>query len=404
MPFSIMFDPEFASTRESALTTLKDFIPRTGKYSRDRNHVIPGHGNVSRLSPAIRHRLLTEWEVAQAPLSRYAASTLEKFTQEIYWRNYWKSWLSLRPQVWEDYEESITKPDEDAQAIMAGEGPIGVMNLFARELRRTGYLHNHARMWFAGYWIHIARLPWQWGARFFEQELLDFDPAPNTLSWRWVAGLHTPGKTYLPRRANIEKYLDPQLLAQAGPSGLELLESPEAQLPEHSGKPPITRQDLVSDAIPETAGLWIHEEDLSIAQSELANFSPQATLVTYDGERLEKIGASPNRIRWLKSATQDIASRRNVSHSHRLNLGEWARDNHLKDLVAFRPEIGPLHSQLPILREDLKKAGVTLHLIIRKEDAVLRPFAKAGFFPFWMKLQKRLKSGEFPPTQKLCQS
>ena len=36
-----------------------------------------------------------------------------------------------------------------------------------RELVDTGYLHNHARMWFASIWIHTLELPWQLGADFF---------------------------------------------------------------------------------------------------------------------------------------------------------------------------------------------------------------------------------------------
>ena len=74
----------FAATREEPLERLKDFVAVSGKYSRDRNHVVPGHANVSRLSAAIRHRLVTEWEVAAAPLVRYAPSTVEKFTQVVY--------------------------------------------------------------------------------------------------------------------------------------------------------------------------------------------------------------------------------------------------------------------------------------------------------------------------------
>ena len=48
-------------------------------------------------------------------------------------------------------------------------------------------------MWFASIWIHTLKLPWELGADFFLKNLIDGDPASNTLSWRWVAGLHTKG-------------------------------------------------------------------------------------------------------------------------------------------------------------------------------------------------------------------
>lgn len=61
-------------------------------------------------------------------------------------------------------------------------------------------------MWFASIWIFTFKLPWQLGADFFYRRLLDGDSASNTCSWRWVAGPHTVGKTYLARADNIEKF------------------------------------------------------------------------------------------------------------------------------------------------------------------------------------------------------
>ncbi len=66
--------------------------------------------------------------------------------------------------------------------------------------------HNHARMWLASIWIFTLRLDWQLGADFFLRHLIDGDAASNTLSWRWVAGLHTKGKHYLAREDNIARY------------------------------------------------------------------------------------------------------------------------------------------------------------------------------------------------------
>jgi len=376
------------ATRDQALDQLQDFVALSGRYSRDRNHVIPGHGNVSCLSAAIRHRLMTEWEVAAAPLSRYAASTVEKFTQEVYWRSYWKGWLSLRPQVWTSYLEEIEDHPE-AEAIRQGNGPVEVMNGFARELTETGYLHNHARMWFAAYWVHLARLPWQLGAKFFQNHLLDFDPASNTLSWRWVAGLQTPGKTYLPRRGNLEKYLHPELLHS---KGLELLENPVAILPEEVVKPSIMRANLPENFLPDGHPvLWIHEEDLSPERSPLGEIEPSKIVVTSDVP-----GKSALQKKWLGTALDDAVMRAKKHFQAPVERADtlisWAKQNKVSEVVTLRPEVGPLHDLLP----PIEAAGVTVNLIVRPEDRYLRSFATAGFFGFWKKLQGRMAKGEFP--------
>lgn len=376
------------ATRQEALDQLKNFVAVSGKYSRDRNHVVPGHGNVSCLSAAIRHRLVTEWEVAAAPLVRYAASTVEKFTQEVYWRSYWKGWLSLRPQVWDEYLAGIVERD-GAEEIRQGEGPVEVMNGFARELRETGYLHNHARMWFAAYWVHVEKLPWQLGAKFFQDHLLDFDPSSNTLSWRWVAGLQTPGKTYLPRRGNIEKYLHPELL---NAEGLERLEKPTAVMPENPVRPEVMRESLPECEVPEMGEvLWLHEEDLHLESSPLMDYQPSRVVVTGN-----LAGKSELQRQWLERALVDAAKRAEkhfgVEVERSESLLEWAREQGVTKVVGMRPEVGPLHDQLG----DLAQAGVESKLLVRKEDRYLRELARGGFFGFWKKLQVKIKDGEFP--------
>lgn len=217
------------ASRTATLGQLTGFIPIAGLYARDRNHVKPGHSSVSRLAPAIRHRLITEAEVVAAVLRAHPFGRVEKFIQEVYWRRYWKSWLALRPEVWSDYLKTLAEMpvDPHAQRVENSQSGNAVIDHFANELVTTGYLHNHARMWFAAWWVHEARLPWQSGATFFYRHLLDGDPASNTLSWRWVAGLQTPGKTYLARRGNLEKYLAPELLDSLS-SGLAAFEQPQA--------------------------------------------------------------------------------------------------------------------------------------------------------------------------------
>lgn len=404
--------PTFAATREDALRQLDAFIPFAGRYARDRNHVLPGHTNVSRLSPAIRHRLILEFESAEAPLRRYAASTVEKFTQEVYWRRYWKSWLSLRPQVWTDYLDQLAALQNDpsmkatrARAALceAGESPIAIMNHFARELMATGYLHNHARMWFAGWWIHIERLPWQLGADFFLRHLLDGDPASNTLSWRWVAGLQTPGKTYLPRRSNLEKYLPPDVL-KTHHQGLELLENPQALILPTEERPTITRPTLPTTPSMREGriGIWIHEEDLFIEQSPPASLHPRTIIATRDPTTWKRLRYPKIKNTWLETAIHDSAKRASNAFGIEVEVSgdasvtkallRWATEHQLQQITAMRPEIGPLHDQLDHLQAELSIAGIELVLFDRPEDIALRPLATGGFFNFWEKMQKSMKA------------
>lgn len=390
------------SSRTAALDQLSDFLPRAPLYARDRNHVQPGHPAVSRLSPAIRHRLISEDEVAAAVLAKHAAGRVGKFVQEVYWRRYWKSWLSLRPQVWRDYLDSLAAltTNDLARRIEAGESGNAVIDHFANELVATGHLHNHARMWFAAWWVHEAKLPWQTGAAFFFKHLLDGDPAANTLSWRWVTGLQTPGKTYLARRSNLEKYLAPHLLESLA-DGLTAFEDPEPQLPSVPAKEPVTRAELpATECLPATtSGLWIHEEDLSPETSPLAPLPFATILVTGHSSAWDRHGFPAAKRQWLLEALDDTARRATEHWKAPASIGSpsdlataltsWAKEQRLEKIVTLRPDVGPLDDAFPEVIDALSVAGIHLSLVDRPRDLVLRPLATGGFFQFWERMQKR---------------
>ena len=79
--------------------------------------------------------------------------------------------------------------DDGLAAASAGLTGIDFLDAWMRELVATGYLHNRARMWMAAIRIFTLRLRWKAGADLFMRDLHDGDPAPKTVSWRWVAGL-----------------------------------------------------------------------------------------------------------------------------------------------------------------------------------------------------------------------
>jgi len=391
--------------RSNALRQLTEFIPVATRYAWERNAVRPGHLGVSRLSPAIRHRLLSEDEVAAAVLAVHPLSKVEKFVQEIYWRRYWKSWLSLRPSVWTDFSKSLTiiyqnGGEEVISRFEQGRAGNSVIDHFASELIQTGYLHNHARMWFAAWWVHEARLPWELGAAFFYRHLLDGDPASNTLSWRWVAGFQTPGKTYLARRSNLEKYLDPKLLDSLQ-DGLAAFENPTPRNPPEVVRAPVTQPNLECVAMDSdlTTGLWIHEENLAAETTQLGDLKFRAAIVTGHAKGWADHRFPASKQAWLRAALADASFRasghwQTAAPVHAGNdltekLIPWARVNGISQIVSMRPDVGPLGDELPALSQSLTDAGIRLVLVDHPRDLALRPFATGGFFGFWENLNKR---------------
>lgn len=267
---------DFTPTREAAQARLTRFLPAAGRhYAETRNaddgpSEGAGRGNVSQLSPWLHAGLIGETEVLQAVLGQHSPRTAEKFIAEVFWRVYFKGYLEQRPAAWADYcagrDRALTAMEGNAGLRTAysrateGRTGIAAFDVWARELVETGYLHNHARMWFASIWIFTLKLDWQLGADFFLQHLMDGDAASNTLSWRWVAGLHTKGKHYLARADNIARYTAGRPGGPLAAEGLAEDAAPLAEPHDHPRRlpdlpPPVSAADLA-----EPFALLLHDE------------------------------------------------------------------------------------------------------------------------------------------------
>lgn len=401
----------FPATRAAALERLAAFLESAPLYAAERNYVRPGHPNVSRLSPAIRHRLLTEEEVVRATVARHPFRAVEKFLQETLWRGYWKGWLERHPQVWRDYLAACREITADPEqcAVAGGRSGCGIMDAFARELEETGYLHNHARMWWASFWIHHRGLPWQAGARHFFDRLLDADPASNTLSWRWVAGLQTPGKTYLATDENIRKYCAPELLHAAGGAALGRPPRPPRAVPcGAAAEPPRnTREEPAQDwremggpgglrDFREPVALLLHDEDMSVETGPLASLKP--VLIAH----LAPGAASPGtpRAAWLETARADAAERARGwfgCEAARCETAEEAAEKAAaagaRVLVMAGLFTGPLDDLLRAAQPALRAMGIRIASVPRPWDVALAPHAARGFFPFWKKAGAAIEKG-----------
>ena len=178
-------------------------------YGHSRNFL---DGAVTRLSPYIRHAVVSLNEARNLALEAGSPKEIEKFVQELAWRDFWQRVYKQSPEwIWHDVEAYKTGfsaddyADELPQDIGAAETDSAAMNHFINELKTTGYLHNHARMYLAAYIVHWRRVKWQAGAKFFLAHLLDGDAASNNLSFQWVASTFA-NKPYFFNLENLEKF------------------------------------------------------------------------------------------------------------------------------------------------------------------------------------------------------
>lgn len=391
-----MASPAFPLTRANALERLDSFLPAAaGAYARLRNKEKGQgqHEHVSRLSAALRRRVVSEEEVVSAVLERHSLAAAEKFVSEVFWRTYWKGWLEQHPAVWEQYLGSVQEArdalDDTAarraryQAAVEGRTGIDCFDAWSAELEETGYLHNWARMQFASIWIFTLDMPWELGAAHMFDRLIDADPASNTLSWRWVAGLHTAGKAYLADPERIRSMTD----GRYSPKGL----ARAARIPSDSivvPPPTSTRTAVLPDpGIPTL--LLVTTEDLSMENVDTIRRLPVKAIALIEG-----------RNEWDEIALDDALARAAQLWPEAVLCGaKSAADlpatakaaGCAQIATAFLPT-GPVASSLAAIRAECVRSGLPLTESLRDWDRHGWPHCRKGFFALKEKIPTLVRS------------
>ncbi|MEI4260629.1 FAD-binding domain-containing protein [Roseovarius sp. D0-M9] len=386
----------FTPTRAAGLAVMRDFIPAMGRrYANGRNHDRgPGHHKaVSTLSPYLRRRLVTEREVVTAAIDAHGFENAEKFVQEVIWRGYFKGWLERRPQVWDSYvaglQEDLETLERDRRlrrgVTRAQDGQTGMacFDAWAEELVETGYLHNHARMWFASIWIFTLELPWRLGADFFYRHLLDGDAASNTLGWRWVAGLHTRGKAYPATAQNINAFTG----GRFAPRQSDLAEVTEGlETTEPDGLPSVqpVRKVRAPQAGAATA-LLLTEDDCSMEAFDLTGHDICGAATLRGSHLRSPLPVAGCVTAFEKGALADAAMRMKLaatalSADHPDTLAKWAAATGAAQIVTPFVPRGPLRDWLNEAAPYLAQNSIAFCELHREWDEAIWPHATAGFF------------------------
>lgn len=379
-------------TRAAGLERLSNFTSTGLKlYTGGRNYDYgpEDRSNISALSPWVRCRLISEQEIIEKLFKTSSHGAADKYIQQVIWRTYFKGWLEQHPTVWNAYNEGVTSglnevsSDQSRARVyekaITGQTGIDCFDSWATELMEHAYLHNHARLWFASIWIFTLKLPWELGANFFMKYLLDGDPASNTLSWRWVSGLHTKGKIYLATSSNIDKFTLGRFRIEAH---LNEAANPLTELTEHPIQSLPRLENLPSDDFL----LLVTEEDCNSV--ELTGQFPVAALGLILPEKSEVFERSDAVFNFSHGAVTDGVERIS-STGEVLICEEWAepiielaRSKKVKNIVTAYTPIGPVNTKLQGIKPLLKNAGIELSFLRQKYDQTFWPHATKGFFAF----------------------
>ncbi len=366
----------FEASRAKAIDKLNNFVEKNlSDYSRLRNFDFgpDKRDNVSCLSPYVTHGVLNEIEIIKKSLAKFSFSKNEKFIQEVLWRTYWKGWLELRPNVWNDYLVSLSgireKFKDNKKYLNAIEGNTNIecFNEWVKELKENNYLHNHTRMWFASIWIFTLNLPWQLGAEFFMQHLYDGDAASNTLGWRWVAGVQTQGKHYLASEWNIKKFTNNRF------NNIKLNENAPPKVSEKTYS--IVKQNFINPQNIDQNNLLVFENNLSLETTDFKNNKFKKVYLVSNKNENRSIKLSEKVIKFKSHLIKDQEQRiKNqsieceiIDISEVKNIGE--------NIVGLYPTVGENLDYLNL-------NNIKLNFLYRKLDQYSWQYCNKGFFNF----------------------
>ncbi len=218
-------EPLFYGGEHSALDRIDEYFWKTDAirtYKETRNGLLHFNDS-SKLSPWLSQGALSPRRVYEE-LKRHEAergandSTYWLFF-ELLWRDYFK-FLSRKEKRNIFLEKGLStgpfssRPLDEQRFQKWREGTTGDAFIDAnmRELNATGFMSNRGRQNVASYLIHDLKQPWVAGARYFESQLIDYDPDVNWGNWLYLSGQGTDPRS---RVFNIEKQAN-----QYDPDGL----------------------------------------------------------------------------------------------------------------------------------------------------------------------------------------
>ncbi|TVP56385.1 MAG: DASH family cryptochrome [Halomonadaceae bacterium] len=228
-PVMVENDPHQGG-EQAALAQLEDFLFTTqgiATYKETRN-ALDDWSASSRFSPWLANGSLSVRRAA-ARIADYERQVQRNdSTYWLYFELLWREFFHWNGQFLGDRLFSRDGVSNRARAVSfyphrfrawcEGTTQYPIVNACMNQLRETGYMSNRGRQLVASCFVHELGLDWRYGAAWFEEQLVDYDPASNYGNWQYLAGvgadprglrqfnLEKQGKTYDPRGDFVERW------------------------------------------------------------------------------------------------------------------------------------------------------------------------------------------------------
>lgn len=183
-----------------AMQRLESFLDGAmAKYGEQRD--LPDRESTSALSPHLHWGEIsprTVWHAAREADRKTAGP----FLRQLVWREFAHDLLHHFPRtvdrpLREQFESFPWDGDPELlPAWQKGETGYPIVDAGMRQLWATGWMHNRVRMVAASFLVKHLLLPWQLGAEWFRDTLVDADLANNTFGWQWTAGCGADAAPY----------------------------------------------------------------------------------------------------------------------------------------------------------------------------------------------------------------
>ena len=186
-----------------ALERLDSAVDIAGSYAELRDR--PDREATSRLSPHLHFGELSPrqvWHDVASGNTRSGKTGADALLRQLFWREFSTYLLFHFPSL---PDTPLRKEFEDFpwvddrvgfHAWQRGLTGYPIVDAGMRQLWHTGWMHNRVRMIAASFLVKDLLVPWQDGADWFLDTLVDADLANNSASWQWVAGCGTDAAPY----------------------------------------------------------------------------------------------------------------------------------------------------------------------------------------------------------------